>query len=95
MSAEFPIYIFIYLSVLRRDIENIKNGIGENISHFSFVIMGFILNLLIAFVYGWKLTSIAVAYVLVVLITDICIGKVGVYCSFIHSVLFFTSLSRF
>lgn len=63
---------------MQRDIEKIKSGINENVSHLLHTLLTFTINLVIAFNYGWKLALIIIAYLpLVLIITDVIIGNVN------------------
>lgn len=59
-----------------RDIEKIRDGIAEKVSHFLFLIMGFVICVVISFLYGWKLSLVVISYVPIVMITNTVIGKV-------------------
>lgn len=72
-SKFLPTYIFL---TNYRDIEKIKNGIAEQVSHFMNQVMTFILCVIISFVYGWQLTLIVVSYVPIVIIMSFLITKV-------------------
>lgn len=56
--------------------EKIRDGIAEKVSHFLFLIMGFVICVIISFIYGWKLSLVVIAYIPIVMITNIIIGKV-------------------
>lgn len=58
------------------DIEKIKNGIAEQVSHFLYIIFTFIIFIIVSFIYGWELTLIIISYVPIVFITNIIVGKV-------------------
>lgn len=60
-----------------RDIEKIRDGIAEKVSHFLFLIMGFLICVVMSFIYGWKLSLVVIAYVPIVVITNTVIGKVS------------------
>lgn len=60
-----------------RDIEKIREGIAEKVSHFLTLIIGFVICLIMSFIYGWKLSLVIVSYVPIVIITSILIGKVN------------------
>lgn len=63
--------------VLHRDIEKIRDGIAEKVSHFLFLIIGFLICVVMSFVYGWKLSLVVISYVPIVMITNTIIGKVS------------------
>lgn len=56
--------------------EKIRDGIAEKVSHFLFLIMGFIIYVIMSFIYGWKLSLVVVGYIPIVIITNIIVGKV-------------------
>lgn len=60
-----------------RDIEKIRDGIAEKVSHFLSLIIGFVICLIMSFVYGWKLSLVIVSYVPIVMITSALIAKVS------------------
>lgn len=64
-----------------RDIEKIRDGIAEKVSHFLYLVMGFVICVVISFVYGWKLSLVVISYVPIVMITNTVIGKVNIYSS--------------
>lgn len=59
-----------------RDVEKIRAGIAEQASHFLFMVFGFVVFIVIAFVYGWKLSLMVCAYLPILIITSVIIGKV-------------------
>lgn len=60
-----------------RDIEKIRDGISEKVSHFLFMIMGFVMCVIMSFIYGWKLALVVISYVPIIMITNTVIGKVS------------------
>lgn len=59
-----------------RDVEKIREGIAEKVSHFLFLIIGFVICVVISFIYGWKLSLVVVVYLPILVITSAVIGKV-------------------
>lgn len=59
-----------------RDIDKIREGIAEKVSHFLWLIMGFIICVSLSFYYGWELTLVVISYVPIVMVTNAIIGKV-------------------
>lgn len=59
-----------------RDIERIKAGIAEQVSHFLYLIISFAMLVILAFFYGWELTLIVLSYVPVLFAANIFIGRV-------------------
>lgn len=88
-SITKPIRSF-FLS-LSRDIEKIKTGLAEDVSHFLNLMFSFVICVVISFIYGWKLTLIVISYLPLVFATNIIIGKV----SSNFSLLFVLSINHF
>lgn len=59
-----------------RDIDKIREGIAEKVSHFLWLIMGFIICVSLSFYYGWELSLVVISYVPIVIVTNTIIGKV-------------------
>lgn len=66
-----------------RDMEKVRDGIGEKVSHFLNLMSGFLIMLIVSFIYGWKLALIMLT--LIPLIT-ICSGIFGTVSHFDYSV---------
>lgn len=62
---------------MHRDIEKIRTGIGEQVSHFFALMVGFVVCVTISFVYGWKLSLVVIGYVPIVVITNMIISRVS------------------
>ncbi|XP_055326893.1 multidrug resistance protein homolog 65-like [Sitodiplosis mosellana] len=61
---------------LADDIEKIKTGIAEQVSHFLNLISSFVICVIMSFIYGWKLTLIVISYIPILCIMNIVIVKV-------------------
>lgn len=61
-----------------RDIEKIKSGLAEDVSHFLYLVFSFVISVTISFVYGWQLTLLVISYLPIVFIANVLIGKVSV-----------------
>lgn len=61
-----------------RDIEKIRDGIAERVSHFLCLMVGFVICVTLSFVYGWKLTLVVIGYVPIILITNMIISRVRI-----------------
>lgn len=59
-----------------RDIDKIREGIAEKVSHFLWLIMGFFICVSLAFYYGWELSLVVISYVPIVMVTNAIISKV-------------------
>lgn len=59
-----------------RDIDKIREGIAEKVSHFLWLVMGFIICVSLSFYYGWELSLVVISYVPIVMVTNTIIGKV-------------------
>lgn len=64
------------MNVTYRDIDRIKAGIGEQVSHFINTALTTSLCIFTAFVYGWQLTLIVITYLPIVLTLHYVIAKV-------------------
>ena len=58
------------------EIEKIRDGIAEKVSHFINLIVGFIVTMIISFIYGWKLTLAVSVYIPIVIVTNYFVAKV-------------------
>ena len=65
--------MFIYF----RNISTLQSGVSENVVHFLSLVFGFVTNISIAFVYGWKLTLVVIYYIPLVFIGNVIISKVS------------------
>lgn len=61
-----------------RDIEKIRTGIGERLSHFLILAIGFCYFIAISFSYGWELSLVVIGYVPIIFVTNTVISKVQV-----------------
>lgn len=59
------------------DIEKIKAGLSEDVSHFLNLMFSSVMCVVISFIYGWKLTLIVISYLPLVFATNIIVGKVN------------------
>lgn len=75
-SKKNPINQIRKLRFVCRDVEKIREGIAEKVSHFLFMVFGFVVFIGIAFGYGWKLSLVVCAYLPILMITSVIIGKV-------------------
>lgn len=66
-----------------RDIEKIKAGIGEQVSHFLNLTAGFIICVILSFIYGWELTLIVISYIPILCAMNLVIAKVSAHCTLI------------
>ncbi|XP_031622750.1 multidrug resistance protein homolog 65-like [Contarinia nasturtii] len=60
---------------ITEDIEKIRDGIAEKVSHFLVLVIGFIICVVMSFIYGWKLSLVVISYVPIVILTNYIIGK--------------------
>lgn len=60
-----------------RDMEKIRTGLGEDVSHFLTLVFSFVISVIIAFIYGWQLTLIVISYLPIVFVTNIFVGRVS------------------
>lgn len=66
---------FIYHFICS-DIEKMKTGIAEQVSHFLNLTLGFVICVILSFIYGWELTLIVISYIPILCIMNIIIAKV-------------------
>lgn len=64
---------FIFLD---RDLEKMKDGIGEKLSIITYLIMSFFASVIISFVYGWKLTLVMLSCAPLIIIATAVVAKV-------------------
>lgn len=57
--------------------EKIKTGIGEQASHFLNLVLGFVIYVIMSFVYGWELTLIVISYIPILCVMNFVIAKVN------------------
>lgn len=74
----FIVIRFVIRIHFRRDMEKIRTGIGERLSHFLILCIGFVFCMAISFTYGWKLSLVIVGYVPIIVATNTIISKVQV-----------------
>lgn len=65
------------LRIYFRDIEKIRDGIAEKVSHFLLSALCFSICVVVSFVFGWKLSLAVISYIPIVVITNAIIGKVS------------------
>lgn len=58
------------------DIEKIRDGISEKVSHFLYYTVGFVTTFVVSMIYGWKLTLAVSVYLPIVIVVNIIIAKV-------------------
>lgn len=71
-----------FTSFVSRDIEKIRDGIAEQVSHFLNLVMGFFICLVMSLIFGWKLTLVMVSYIPIIVITNAIVGKVSAFEQF-------------
>lgn len=69
----------LHCFVIFRDIEKIKIGIAEQVSHVLALIMGCVIYVVMSFIYGWELTLIVVSYIPILFIMNLLIAKVNLF----------------
>ncbi|XP_037037808.1 multidrug resistance protein homolog 65 isoform X3 [Bradysia coprophila] len=60
---------------ISEDIEKIREGIAEKVSHFLCLMIGFVICVALSFSYGWKLTLVVIGYVPILLISNMIIAR--------------------
>lgn len=47
--------------MILRDLDKLKEGIGEKLAIFAYLLMSFIISLIVSLIYGWKLTLVVLS----------------------------------
>lgn len=59
-----------------RDLDKMKDGIGEKLGVFTYLMVSFISSIIISFVYGWKLTLVVLSCAPIIVIATAVVAKV-------------------
>lgn len=59
-----------------RDLDKMKDGIGEKLGIFTYLMVSFISSIIISFIYGWKLTLVVLSCAPVIVIATAVVAKV-------------------
>ena len=63
------------MTIFFRDLDKLKEGIGEKLSIFMYLLMTFILNVIFAFFYGWKLTFVILAFAPLIILSTALVSR--------------------
>lgn len=64
------------IRLLDRDLDKMKEGIGEKLGIFTHLTTSFISSIIISFVYGWKLTLVVLSCAPIIIIATAMVAKV-------------------
>lgn len=59
-----------------RDLEKLKEGIGEKVSMFVYLIGTFLFSIIFAFIYGWKLTLVILSCSPIIIVSTAYVAKI-------------------
>ncbi|EZA49880.1 multidrug resistance protein homolog 49 isoform X2 [Ooceraea biroi] len=65
-----------FASRITEDLDKMKEGIGEKLGIFTYLIMSFISSIVISFVYGWQLTLVVLSCAPIIIIATAIVAKV-------------------
>ncbi|XP_003701514.2 multi drug resistance 49 isoform X1 [Megachile rotundata] len=65
-----------FASRITEDLDKMKDGIGEKLGVFTYLMVSFISSIIISFVYGWKLTLVVLSCAPIIVIATAVVAKV-------------------
>ncbi|XP_076620069.1 multi drug resistance 49 isoform X1 [Colletes latitarsis] len=65
-----------FASRMTEDLDKMKDGIGEKLGVFTYLMVSFISSIIISFVYGWKLTLVVLSCAPIIVIATAVVAKV-------------------
>ncbi|XP_043290091.1 multidrug resistance protein homolog 49 isoform X2 [Venturia canescens] len=65
-----------FASRITEDLDKMKDGIGEKLGIFTYLMVSFISSIIISFVYGWKLTLVVLSCAPIIVIATAIVAKV-------------------
>ncbi|XP_015603415.1 multidrug resistance protein homolog 49 isoform X2 [Cephus cinctus] len=65
-----------FASRITEDLDKMKDGIGEKLGIFTYLMVSFISSIVISFVYGWKLTLVVLSCAPIIVIATAIVAKV-------------------
>ncbi|XP_068971412.1 multidrug resistance protein homolog 49 isoform X1 [Bombus flavifrons] len=65
-----------FASRITEDLDKMKEGIGEKLGVFTYLMVSFISSIIISFVYGWKLTLVVLSCAPIIVIATAVVAKV-------------------
>ena len=71
--------MIVFLFLLRcSDLDKLKEGIGEKLSIFTYLVMSFVISVIFSFFYGWKLTLVILSCAPIIILATAFVAKVGI-----------------
>lgn len=64
--------------ILCSDLDKLKEGIGEKLSIFTYLVMSFTISVIFSFFYGWKLTLVILSCAPIIILATAIVAKVFV-----------------
>lgn len=64
------------MSSFRRDLDKMREGMGEKLGIFTYLVASFTSSIVISFVYGWKLTLVVLSCAPIIVIATAVVAKV-------------------
>lgn len=58
------------------DLDKLKEGIGEKLSIFTYLVMSFTISVIFSFFYGWKLTLVILSCAPIIILATAIVAKV-------------------
>ncbi|XP_012280547.1 multidrug resistance protein homolog 49 isoform X2 [Orussus abietinus] len=65
-----------FASRITEDLDKMKDGIGEKLGIFTYLLVSFVSSIIISFVYGWKLTLVVLSCAPIIVIATAIVAKV-------------------
>ncbi|XP_076760462.1 multi drug resistance 49 isoform X1 [Xylocopa sonorina] len=65
-----------FASRMTEDLDKMKDGIGEKLGVFTYLMVSFISSIVISFIYGWKLTLVVLSCAPIIVIATAVVAKV-------------------
>ncbi|XP_034938105.1 multidrug resistance protein homolog 49-like isoform X2 [Chelonus insularis] len=65
-----------FASRITEDLDKMKDGIGEKLGIFTYLMVSFISSIIVSFIYGWKLTLVVLSCAPIIVIATAIVAKV-------------------
>lgn len=65
-----------FASTITEDLDKMKNGIGEKVGIFLYLVSSFVVSVVISFIYGWKLTLVVISCAPIIILSTSVVAKV-------------------
>lgn len=69
---------FLPCSLASSDLDKLKEGIGEKLSIFTYLVMSFVISVIFSFFYGWKLTLVILSCAPIIILATAFVAKVTI-----------------